>query len=283
MKSTPKPLTHINQAKIIPFAAPTKQHEEQDGSSIFTRTDDLDFKSAMLDKRLNMQLNDPQFLKKQLRNNRSLRKCELRRLRIEEKEELKKGKKSSFQKRLHKSLARMDQEEKEILSALEKWQPVLQTTPTLRGAMEISKAAGIKAKDVKSFVALKELPAFKIPTRKFWFAFPEEVERWKEKQEITIKKMKEACEVGLPGSSRKTGDVMQSNWSDIRHDIGELGRLENARSHEEQLEILSRAAKAMKPFGKWVTATLEELENTPPAPLPDNVIRFPGKRRDTKA
>ncbi len=49
----------------------------------------------------------------------------------------------------------------------------------IEGAGEIAKAAGIHYSDVRPFVRRKGLPAFKIPGRKFWFAFPEEIEKWK--------------------------------------------------------------------------------------------------------
>nr|WP_319396123.1 hypothetical protein [uncultured Desulfobacter sp.] len=47
----------------------------------------------------------------------------------------------------------------------------------LKGGWEVSKAAGIYCSEIKSFVEEKGLPAFKIPGRKFWFAFPEEIEK----------------------------------------------------------------------------------------------------------
>jgi len=49
----------------------------------------------------------------------------------------------------------------------------------LKGSGEIAKAAGIRYSNVKPFIRRKGLPAFKIPGRKFWFAFPEEIEKWK--------------------------------------------------------------------------------------------------------
>jgi hypothetical protein len=53
----------------------------------------------------------------------------------------------------------------------------------LKGGWEVSKAAGIYCSEIKSFVEEKGLPAFKIPGRKFWYAFPEEIEKWKNEQE----------------------------------------------------------------------------------------------------
>ncbi len=52
----------------------------------------------------------------------------------------------------------------------------------LRGTMEITKAAGIEYNKIKLFVNKKGLPAFKIPGRKFWYAFPQEIEKWKSEQ-----------------------------------------------------------------------------------------------------
>jgi hypothetical protein len=53
----------------------------------------------------------------------------------------------------------------------------------LKGGTEISEAAGINYSEIKSFVDEKGMPAFKIPGRKFWYAFPEEIEKWKNEQE----------------------------------------------------------------------------------------------------
>ncbi|WP_242637550.1 hypothetical protein [Desulfobacter hydrogenophilus] len=136
----------------------------------------------MRKKRFNKQMNDPKKLRKRLKINKKSTKNIEKLLEIYTKKERKAGEKSSFKKTLY-SLLNMDKrEKKEILSTLEKEEHIWKATPTLRGAMEISKAAGIKPGDVKLFVETKDLPAFKIYSRKFWFAFPEQIEFWKKEQ-----------------------------------------------------------------------------------------------------
>lgn len=53
----------------------------------------------------------------------------------------------------------------------------------LTSGAEIAKAAGIHYAEIKPFAEEKGLPAFKISGRKFWYAFPEEIEKWKKGQE----------------------------------------------------------------------------------------------------
>lgn len=62
-----------------------------------------------------------------------------------------------------------------ILKAERKQEP----TTIYRGAEEISKAAGIEYNEIKTYVEERGLPAFKIPGRKFWYAFPIEIATWK--------------------------------------------------------------------------------------------------------
>nr|WP_319493465.1 hypothetical protein [uncultured Desulfobacter sp.] len=153
MKPCQKPATSLNQDNIIPFPIPEQTYDDYDVWLI---------KDDMWKKRWDRMENDPTKLRNILKRKKKSIKNINELIGIHTEREIETGKKSSSKETLFSLLDMDKQEIKEALSKLEKEEHIWKTTPTLRGVKEISKAAGIKPREVKSFVETKELPAFKI-------------------------------------------------------------------------------------------------------------------------